>query len=305
MKQENLRKCITLIGPSSVGKSLLTTPLAKKLDMPYVSIDDLLVMIDYDMSDYISPDPKKQKQFFKDVIKDLEGDHEIAKQLKDPAMRPHVEALVKDFIKEYNKYIKLLGSLQPYYKIASKHYDMAEATDDPRDGFKNLAITSAEMLDKILKRIDQPIIISSPAPFGWNVDELTIPRRAERYLQKHNKSVDIERCKQVSKRILRDTTTVYLQPGLDYADRNGARRHYGNRIILQDLAAYEDVAKITVSVNGMFYDPKDHALRKREWFNARVNMIQERLKNKPEIKNICEQIIDLREYVVSPQGRQF
>ena len=55
----------------------------------------------------------------------------------------------------------------------------------------------------------------------------------------------------------------------------------------------------------MFYNPKDHALRKREWFNAKVNMIQERLKNKPEIKNICEQIIDLREYVVSPQGRQF
>lgn len=36
MKPENLRKCITLIGPSSVGKSLLTPTLAKKLDMPYI-----------------------------------------------------------------------------------------------------------------------------------------------------------------------------------------------------------------------------------------------------------------------------
>jgi len=298
MKQENLKQCITLIGPSSVGKSLLTPTLAKKLNMPYLAIDDLLVMIDYDMADFISPDPKKQKQFFKDVLKDLEEDREIAKQLKDPTLRPYVEAEVKNFIKEYNKIIKLLGNLQPYYKIASKYYDMADVTTDPKEGFQNLALISAELLEKVLNNIDQPIIISSPAPFGWKVDELDIPYRARKYLKKHNKSIDVERCRKVSKRILKDTTTVYLQPGLDYADRNGARRHKGNKMILQDLSAYEDVAKITVGVNGMFYDPKNQALRKREWFNARANLIHEKLKNKPEVKNICEQIIDLRNYVV-------
>lgn len=256
------------------------------------------------MADYISPDPKKQKQFFNNVIKELTEDPVISKQLKDPEMRPHVETMVKNFIREYNKVIKLLGNLQPYYKIASKFYAVNDITTDPKDYCQNLALVSAELLEKILKNIDQPIIIDSPAPFGWNVDDLSVPYKAQKYMQKHKLSTNVERCKQIIRRILKGTTTVFLTPGKDYADRNGARKNKSNKMLLKDLKAYEDVAKITASVNGMFYDPKNSALRKREWFNARANLMHAKLKNKPEVKNICEQIIDLREYVVSPSGRQ-
>ncbi len=302
MKKESLKKCITLIGPSSVGKSLLTPILSKKLGMPYFCVDDFLIMVDYEMGGFIGPSPEQQKQFKKDVLEELKQDQVIAKQIEDEKTRPQVIALINDFVKEYNHYVKLLGDLKPYYSIVSKFYSIRDIITDPKDTYISLALAAAELLDKVLSKLDQPIIIDAPAPFGWNTERIEIPHRVEKYMKKRNFQIDAERCKRVTKRVLSETTSVYLEPGVDYADRNGMRKHKANNLILKDLSAYEDVAKITVSMNGMFFDTKHPSLRKREWFNARANTMHDKLKNRAEIKNVCEQIIDLREYVAQTRS---
>ena len=48
MNKDDIKKSISLIGPSCVGKSLIAFELSQKTGMPIICIDDLLVMIEYE-----------------------------------------------------------------------------------------------------------------------------------------------------------------------------------------------------------------------------------------------------------------
>ena len=55
MNKEDIRNSIALIGPSGVGKSLISSELKKRTSMPILCVDDLLVMIDYEKTGYLNP----------------------------------------------------------------------------------------------------------------------------------------------------------------------------------------------------------------------------------------------------------
>jgi tRNA A37 N6-isopentenylltransferase MiaA len=66
MNYNNMKKSISLIGPSCVGKSLLAEQLGKKYKMPVINMDDLLAYIQYEMNGLISED---------EVVQNALGEH--------------------------------------------------------------------------------------------------------------------------------------------------------------------------------------------------------------------------------------
>jgi len=83
MTEENLRKSISLIGPSGVGKSLLASELSSRLGMPNICIDDLMQLVDLEMRGVINTNKFDQEQYKKDVIKDIARDPMLKDCLND------------------------------------------------------------------------------------------------------------------------------------------------------------------------------------------------------------------------------
>ena len=291
MKTDCLQNSITLIGPSSVGKSFLSNELAKKLNMPHICIDDLIEIIRSEKCGNIAPIESKKKQFINRCIEDIRNDHELSKLLKDKRYAQQEIQLVHDFIALYNHYLKLFGSLKPFYESVEKYDVMVDFATGNQDYINCLAITSAELLDKIFQIINQPVIIDPPAPVGWNTEQIRLSFFVEKQLQARFK-VDVEKCKKTINTILTNSSTVFLNPGIDYKQRNAAKKDMANNLILGDLNAYYEHAQIEVSVNGMFNEPKNYYLQRRSWFDAKEIVIKEKLKNKGEIANICDQIVN-------------
>ncbi len=291
MKIENLKNSITLIGPSSVGKSFLSAELGKKLKMPHICIDDLIAIIRSEKCGNIGPTEQKKKQYINRCIEDIQNDHELSKLLKDKRYAQKEIQLVHDFIDLYDYYLKLFGSLKPFYELIEKYDLMVDLARVNQDYINSLAIVSAELLDKIFNIIDQPVIIDPPAPIGWNTEQIFVSSFSEMKLQSKNFKVDVEKCKKIINKILTNSSTVFLNPGIDYEQRNAAKYDMANNLILSKLGNYCEQAQIEVSVNGLFNEPKNHYLQRRSWFDAKEIAIKEKLKNKGEIANICDQII--------------
>lgn len=292
MKIENLKNSITLIGPSSVGKSFLSTELSKKLNMPHICIDDLIVIIRSEKCGDIAPIESKKKQFINRCIEDIRNDHELSKLLKDKKYAQKEIQLVHDFIGLYNHYLKLFGSLKPFYESVEKYDVMVDLATTNQDYINCLAITSAELFDKIFEIINQPVIIDPPAPVGWNTEQISVSFFVEKKLQAKNFKVDVEKCKNTINNVLNNSATVFLNPGIDYKQRNAAKYDMANNLILSKLGDYYEHAQLEVSVNGMFNEPKNYYLQRRSWFDAKEIAIKEKIKNKGEIANICDQIVN-------------
>lgn len=292
MKMENLKNSITLIGPSSVGKSFLSAELGNKLKMPYICIDDLISMIRSEKCGDIAPTETKKKQFINRCIEDIRNEHELSKLMKDKRYAQKEIQLIHDFIALYDYFLNLFGSLKPFYESIEKYDIMVGFARTNQDYINSLAIASAELLDKIFEIIDEPVIIDPPAPIGWNNEQISVSFFVEKQLQVKNFKVDVEKCKKIINKTLTNSSTVFLNPGIDYKQRNAAKYDMANNLILSDLKAYYEHAQIEVSVNGMFNEPKNYYLKRRSWFDAKEMAIKEKLKNKGEISNICNQIIN-------------
>ena len=295
MKKLNLKNSICLIGPSCVGKSLLSVELAKKLNYKHFSIDDLIVIVRSEMNGDIGPTQYHQNEFFKNCIKDIQNDKEFAYLLKDKKYAMKEWSLVNDFINLYNYYRNLLGNFKPLYKIIKKYNLMVGEYRKPEEYINTLALTSAEIMKYALKMIDEPLIIDMPAAVGWKTEDVRISSYLKEELEQNSFRIDVEKDKEIIKTILSESTTVFIHPGLDYNKRNSERRSESNQEILYQVEEYSEPAKIEISVNGLFNNPTNPMLQKRSWFDAKEYIIKEKLKNKGEIANICDQILFCRE----------
>ncbi|MBQ8615832.1 MAG: hypothetical protein IJ415_04625, partial [Clostridia bacterium] len=52
-----------------------------------------------------------------------------------------------------------------------------------------------------------------------------------------------------------------------------------------------DFADISITTNGLFNNPTDKHVQRRSWLNPKEALVKEKLKNKGEIANICDEII--------------
>ena len=84
--------------------------------------------------------------------------------------------------------------------------------------------------------------------------------------------------------------SVLIVPGPDYETRTTDKAVTDN-FLVEHVDDYIDT-DLVISANELFYPTKTKYLRQRKLADAREYLEKEKLKNKAEITNICEQIID-------------
>lgn len=293
MNKDTLSKCIILTGPSSVGKSFISKNLSKKLNYPVVSMDDLLNYIIDEMDGELSLSKKKIKRYVIDYYSEFNDDLEEFEQKGRQDLIDKQTELLDEYLDEFVKYRKILGQFKKFYPAVNKYLTLQDVeTDDPKNIIYWGALVSSEMLEKIIKKINYPIIIDTPAWLGWHTKKLEMNDECIEALSAAGYSLDLKKAKRIIRKVLRTGVTVYLEPGLDYEDRNAAKNSGFNNEILKKVDDYQDEADVMISVNSLFNDSKDESLKNRTYFNAEVNLQQDKIKNNGEISNICDQIIE-------------
>lgn len=291
MKKEDIRQSISLIGPSSVGKSLISAELSNKTQMPVICIDDLLLMIDYEKNGKLNKSKDVQKLFAKKCIEELRGDPNFEVVLRNPTLRKREIKLLNDMLKLYNFYLKLFGSLKPFYKILDRYQERERWAVLPAETIMNLNIVTTEIILKIFQFVDQPVIFDLPASFGWfATDECSLETLNIGNLKKFG-NVDFSEIKIFMESFLNTTQTVVLCPGEDYEKRNAARDSLENKLLIKYMQNYFDNAKIAITTNAVFYNPENKFLQRRSWLDAEESLVKDKLKNKGEIANICDEIL--------------
>ena len=167
MTKENLEKSIVLIGPSCVGKSLISSELSKKTNMKHICIDDLLVMIEYEKDGDINSNIEKQKEFAKRLLQHVMQDPKQRKNLIIPKFEQKTFKLIKGILDLYNSYVEVFGNLNQFHDIVEKHQFRIPLASYSTEKLVHLNVLAVDMLNKIFEVIDEPIIIDAPAPFGW------------------------------------------------------------------------------------------------------------------------------------------
>ena len=77
MKKGDIANSIFLTGPTCVGKSLVSGELSKKLNMEVVSIDDLIMFVQYEQYGWLGSSVKKQNEFINTCIRDIQKDKKL------------------------------------------------------------------------------------------------------------------------------------------------------------------------------------------------------------------------------------
>lgn len=302
MKKTDLEKSIILIGPSSVGKSLLAPELANKLGYKYFNIDDFMCIVNCERGGSLGPTKREQNNFINYQLAEMLNYGNPS--LLIPSYYDETKQLIKEFIELYKYYLDMFGSLKPFYQILEQHEIMQDNLNNIIDGINSLSITSSEILKMALPMISEPLVIDAPAPVGWNTDNVKINRRIYNALRCYDMYLDMPETRKTLNTVLDNTTTVFLYPGRDYRERNAAQKIQSNKILLHDLEAYNKHAKIVVSTNGIFNEPTNPFLKVRAWFEPKSEKGREKIKNKNEIQNVCDQIIDLRHDLLESEKKQ-
>ena len=288
MKKENLQKSIVLLGPSCVGKSLLSAQLGEDLGLPVVSVDDVFAMAEYDLDEHLSKDPASQKKFVKLCVKELK-DTTMAWTLKDSKHSKVLAMQMKNIISMYNRYYNLLGGYKQVQQFLPDHEAISRMGLVENICYYNYL--TLKVLKMILKNLDRPVVLDVPGFLGWEASLETIPPRALKNFQE--KYMDIQQMQQDIASILSFAQTVLLEPGRDYYTRNASKQSPTNNLILRYFENYYPNAKVQVSTNDLFNNPENKFFQQRRYIDAREAVIKEELKNKCEINNICCQIIEM------------
>lgn len=268
---DNLTRSIVLIGPFGVGKSLLADTLATKAHLPVVDIDELITMLELDVRQALTPDPAQQKAF---IARTLESGKLIP---KNPAEFAKQAALVQEFVARYNDYQRRFGDFQKFHDALNQYQDAFYQgyLDDRARLYQRNKITY-QILEQIFTTAETPFIISAPGPFGWH--ETPAGESLEKTLQDKISN------------LLGLTRNVLLVPGQDYARRNPEPGGI-NALILAHPEYYNAQADLIVSTNGLFNQPDTRCLKRRLRFDAAERIAKEKLQNRSEINNICDQIL--------------
>lgn len=292
MTEQDVNNSITLIGPSSVGKSFLSDELSKKLKLNIVSVDDLLFMIEYERDGWFDPEKDEQDVFIRNCAKEIMNTPKLKQYMKDPILKEKIVDIVLNLVGIYKNYVKMFGSLKCFYEMVENYQQRMLYSGCPLERTVNLSLVSMQIVEYTKKVIHAPIIFDMPAPFGWSATDTKLLSQYENGEFKHYTNVEIQDVYKQIENFLNSSTTVLLTPGLDYNDRNTARDSAENNLLLEHIKDYYDNAKIMITTNALFNEPKSQYLKNRSWLDAQAVLKREELKNKGVISNICDEILD-------------
>lgn len=274
MKNENQKKSIILIGPCGVGKSLIANELSQRTNLPILDIDDIIAFIQADASETLTISEQVQKEFITSHI------NELKKLDRQPLSEEETiieNKMVYDLVDLYNTYHKNLGGFEQFYQ---EYYNYVRVLNDnmsAQEEIYHLNKLTLAILKKIFNQTSTPFIISPPASFGFQSVENT---------NLNNKFLEYE-----INKFLKNTQTILLQPGNDYSLRNPSGDTSANKTFINNMDKYYKPIRLEISTNALFNEPENDFLQQRTWLNVREFITKNRLKNKGEINNICDQIV--------------
>ena len=195
MSPENLQKSIILTGPPGVGKSLIGSHLSKKLDMPVFNIDDMLLMIVEERCNRINTSKSSQRAFVKDLREQILEDPEFRELLINPEYIGTQEKLLQNLVDIYNNMCAQFGDLKCFYKAIDKHINTLSLRNPTADYLiASLAEVSNMMIEAILSKLDQPVIIDAPGCYGWQfMNHLSLDTKILLQRNLNNRPTQIEK----------------------------------------------------------------------------------------------------------------
>ena len=101
MTKNQLEKSISLIGPACVGKSLISEELSKRLGIPAINFDDLIVVMEYERKGLLGPSKELQDAYFNFCLEDIANDDLMYENVTPKYLAKEMQ-LIRDFIDTYN-----------------------------------------------------------------------------------------------------------------------------------------------------------------------------------------------------------
>ena len=129
--------------------------------------------------------------------------------------------------------------------------------------------------------------------FGWKLNYNSVVSKYENFLKVKKIDVSMSQILKKQEKMFKNSQVVLLEPGQDYSLRNAVKDWHGNKILLKNLHDYYDFAKISITTNEIFNHPNNKYFQQRTCFDAKEYEVKEKLKNKGNIANICDEIISM------------
>lgn len=294
MNETNLQKSIVLIGPKSVGKSLITKRLAERLK-DYVifssdELENLCALID--MGNFKNAEEIK-KEYIDEFRRNYKKQKYDTEELKSRSEKHLEESLqLIDFFFDNFDLKKLVQMMNETRKILCARPNLTE-----KQMLYLLQYRKIKLLEEALSQIDKPLLCDFGADIGaviglYGVEQLRITEA----LNKPFKNIE----KTQKKFFERFASVVYLEPGIDYDQKVDPRwndRH--NKLYTANRESYVAFANFMVSMNGTFYELGNEVFKNDSMIDFRSIIEKEKLMDKANLDSICDQIEkginDLRE----------
>ena len=290
MEQQNLEKSIILLGPSCVGKTLISEQLAKTLGYPVISVDDLILLVGEEMDGCIGPSRKQQKWFLDDLRRQMLISPEFKEMLINPKYVNTQEKLIQQLVDFYNFYRNILGDLKPFYSIIEQNRQSLSSTNTSDYMIASLNNVTNQILQLVFEKVDQPLIIDPPGSYGWQfLKHLESDTKVKLGL---NLKLRPTQTQKYMNDIISSVKSVTLLPGQDYESRNSVNDSSANQLINTHLDDFIET-DVEISCNSLFYPTDSKYLKQRKLLDAREYLTKQQLKDNGEISNICDQILTL------------
>lgn len=296
MSRKNVyENSIVLIGPSCVGKTLLSEELSFRTQMPVFSVDDILFFLAEMKNNGLKNTPrgiskyKKIQQHYAFNYKPIK----ISKTEQENV--DYLNTSINNLIEKFQAYDEYFD-LRRYKKFYNDYYDtclsLFEAgISDEFALFLSQTFTTAFLQD-IISSLPCPAIIDVSAADGWFNYNYYPNDKDQSILATLGYEFDYDSTINAHHEFFsKFGQKVFLHPGEDYKYRSSPDFPQ-NYILTQNLDRYNEYADLIVSVNGLFYQPDDPVFQKNRYYiDVNGNKTKDKLKNKSEVSSVCEQIL--------------
>ena len=167
----------------------------------------------------------------------------LGKNFKNKSLVEKQTELVYDYVDKYKSYVKMFGSLKPYYNIVKKFIEMCNNLKNDMEYIIGYSAVSTIIIQKIVKKLNYPVIFDTPGMFGLKLDDGKLNDKYKNYLK--NNGLDIKLCSldNEQQKMLENSKTIFLEPGQDYPIRNALKDSSINKLLLEYVDNYYDYAK--------------------------------------------------------------
>lgn len=306
--KEILENSIIFIGPIGVGKSLLSSELAKVTGMDIVHLDELQEFAyAYSHGIKLYFDPIRKFFQMKGIIKDSNLEPQNAALTK--TQKRLQKALIQEKFVEYKLYDSLIrggfeGFIPVVEKVMERHTDTQ--VDYNRPTLSALLcdnICGVELMLPILQNLKKPIILDTGGPCFMDLSkyekELTVDCK-----NSDEKAEIISQIKAVKKFVSSFGTRVYLKPSDYYLESRPYIIDYPLNQLLLKLDTYSPIANVTITPSDLFFDHKNKAFFSRENIEDIVSYeTRQSLKNHDRIRELINIILLSRDNILA-EGRK-